>query len=392
MIVNPNQKGKKDPYKIFVRITIAIAAITLISLGVFLACNTWVDASYNNIVDTIYQENITNEQAFNMQLSALRESASQAEVVVDDIAVELETWEKTLDATDWRIEDEGNTGLENTYTTTISNSSLCEGGLMLVNAWHSVPDYFNETGLVSVGSASGWKIPVTDSSIRLFPDAYAALQAMYDAAAAEGMMDYIVREAYRTNERQTELFTARMDALSDKYSGTILTEQAKKTVNYPGTSEYQTGLSFRMGLYNSTDPAVARQDFQTTPQGMWFTDNSWKYGVIFRFPSDDYPTPSWEDKSHKTGVSMHLDLYRYVGKPHSVAMAILGYCLEEYVEFLMDHPHISIYENDVLRYEIVRINVNDQTAYDLPITNMSSSYLASIDNMGAIVMAYSYGF
>ena len=43
-----------------------------------------------------------------------------------------------------------------------------------------------------------------------------------------------------------ELFTARMDALSDKYSGTILTEQAKKTVNYPGTSEYQTGLSFRI--------------------------------------------------------------------------------------------------------------------------------------------------
>jgi len=89
---------------------------------------------------------------------------------------------------------------------------------------------------------------------------------------------------------------------------------------------------------------------------------------------------------------MHLNIYRYVGKPHAVAMKILGYCLEEYVEFLMDHPHISIYENGELRYEIVRINVNSQTAYDLPITNISSSYLASIDNMGAVVMAYTYGF
>ena len=392
MTANPNQKGKRDPYKFFVRITIAIAAIAVLSLVIFLGCNAWVNTEYNNVVDTIYQQNIADEQAFNMQLSAMRESASQTESVPDETVAELQTWEKTLDGTNWRIEDEGAAGLENTYTATISNTTLCEGGLMLVNAWHSVPEYFSEANLVGVGTASGWDIPVTDSSIRLFPEAFNALQAMYDDAAADGMVDYIVREAYRTNERQTELFTARMDALSDKYSGTILTEQAKKTVNYPGTSEYQTGLSFRMGLYNSQDTAVARQNFQETPQGMWFTDNSYKYGIIFRFPSDDYPTASWEDKSYKTGVSMHLDLYRYVGIPHAVAMTVLGYCLEEYIEFLVDHPHISVYENDVLRYEIVRINVNDQAAYDLPITNVSSSYLASVDNMGAIVMAYNYGF
>jgi D-alanyl-D-alanine carboxypeptidase len=145
-------------------------------------------------------------------------------------------------------------------------------------------------------------------------------------------------------------------------------------------------------LYDSEDPAVAKQALQQTPQGIWITDNSWKYGIIFRFPSDDYPTPQWEDKSYKTGVSIHLDLYRYVGKPHAAAMTILGYCLEEYVEFLIEHPHITVYENDVLRYEIVRINVNDQAAYDLPITNISSEYLASIDNLGAVVVAYTYGF
>ena len=392
MTAHLNQNGKKDPYKIFVRITIVIAAIALISLAIFFICNAWVDAEYNRTVDSIYQQNIIDEQAFNMQMSALRESASQTESVIDETVTDLETWESTLDGANWRIEDEGAAGLENTYTVTINNTSLCEGGLMLVNAWHFVPDYFSEDNLISVGNASGWDIPVTDSSIRLFPDAFNALQSIYNDAVAGGLTDYIVREAYRSNERQTELFTARMDALSDKYSGTILTEQAKKTVNYPGTSEYQTGLSFRMRLYNSKDPAVAKQKFQQTEQGKWFTDNCWKYGIIFRFPSDDYPNSSWEDKSYKTGVSMHLDLYRYVGEPHALVMKVMGYCLEEYVEFLTDHPHISIYENDVLRYEIVRINVNEQAAYDLPITNMSSSYWASIDNMGAIVMAYNYGF
>ncbi|HPF87669.1 MAG TPA: D-alanyl-D-alanine carboxypeptidase family protein, partial [Candidatus Limiplasma sp.] len=327
-----------------------------------------------------------------LKMSALRESAAAAETTTVETTEELETWEATIDGTTWRIEDEGSAGLENTYTVTINSSTLCEGGLMLVNAWHSVPDYFSDENLVSIGTASGWAIPVADSSVKIFLDAYTALQSLYDDATAAGMTNYIVREGFRTNEEQTELFTAKMDKLSDTYSGTILTEETKKTVNYPGTSEYQTGLSFRMGLYNSEDPSVAKLEFQETEQGAYFTENCWKYGIIFRFPSDDYPNSSWEDKSYKTGISMHLNIYRYVGQPHALVMKMLGYCLEEYVEFLTDHPHISIYEDGVLKYEIVRINVNEQTAYDLPITNMSSSYYASIDNMGAIVMAYEYGF
>lgn len=387
-----HQKRKKDPYKIFVRITIAIAVVAVVSLAVFLVCNAWVDTEYRGVVKEIHDQNIADEQAFNMELDALRQSNSQTETTGDVTTAELQSWEATLDETNWRIEDEGGAGLENTYTVTINNATLCEGGMMLVNAWHSLPSYFDTANLISVGSASKYTIPVQDSSVIMFPNAFTALEEMYTAATDLGLKEYIVREAFRTNDTQTELFTAQMDKLSGKYSGNILIEETKKTVNYPGTSEYQTGLSFRLGLYNREDPAVAKQKFQETEQGIWITENSWKYGIIFRFPSDNYPTAEWEDKSHKTGVSIHLDLYRYVGKPHAVAMKILGFCLEEYIEFLMVHPHISIYENDVLRYEIVRISVGDLSAYELPITSLSSEYLASIDNMGGIVMAYTYGF
>ena len=392
MTAHSKKKRKTDPYKLFVRITIAIAAVALISLAVFLVCNTWIDSEYNNIVDNIYQQNIADEQAFNMELNALRENDSEVIDTIDETDAELSSWEATLDDTIWRIQDEGSTGLENTYTVTINNTTLCEGGLILVNTWHSLPSYFSASNLVSIGSASGWSIPVTDSAVQIFPDAFTALQALYTDATAAGMTDYIVREGFRSNEDQTELFTAKMDKLSDEYSGTILVEQTKKTVNYPGTSEYQTGLAFRMGLYNKEDPDIAAQAFQETEEGRYFTDNCWKYGIIFRFPSDNFPNEEWEDKSYKTGISMHLNIYRYVGKPHAVAMKVMGYCLEEYIEFLMEHPHITIYENNVLLYEIVRISVNEQNAYDLPITSLSSSYLASIDNMGAVVMAYTYGF
>ncbi|MEG1569677.1 MAG: hypothetical protein RR431_00620, partial [Clostridia bacterium] len=86
-----------------------------------------------------------------------------------------------------------------------------------------------------------------------------------------------------------------------------------------------------------------------------------------------------------------MNLYRYVGKAHAAAMSVLDYCLEEYVEFLIDHPHICIYEDDALKYEIVRIRMTEDTAsFSLPVPNPANDYQASMDNMGGIVMAYSY--
>ena len=392
MTAHSQTKRKKDPYKIFVRITIALAVIAVVSLVIFLVCNKLVDAQYRNIVEDIHQQNIDNEQAFNVELSAMRENNAASIETVDETDTDLQTWSATIDGTNWRIEDEGSAGLENTYTVTISSSTLCEGGLMLVNTWHSLPDYFSGADLLSIGSASGWKIPVQDSTVQVFPDALTALEALYDDATAAGMSYYIVREGFRSNDEQSTYFNNKLDALSDKYSGTILIEEAKKSVAYPGTSEFQTGLSLTMGLYNKEDPTVASQEFGTSEQGLWLLNNSWKYGIIFRFPSADFPNSDWEDKSYATGFTLPLYIFRYVGTPHSVAMKVMGYCLEEYVEFLIDHPHIAIYENDVLRYEIVRISANEQTAYDLPITSLSSEYIASIDNMGGIVMAYTYGF
>ena len=149
----------------------------------------------------------------------------------------------------------------------------------------------------TVGNTSGWKIAVSDGTVRLFPNAYDALSSMIAGAGEDGLADYLVREAYRSNDTQTELFNKQMDKLSSKYSGDILIEQAKKTVNYPGTSEFQTGLSFKMALYNKADPKVAQAKFMETDQGKWFINNCWKYGVVFRFPTQDYPLAGGEDKS-----------------------------------------------------------------------------------------------
>ena len=187
-------------------------------------------------------------------------------------------------------------------------------------------------------------------------------------------------------------FNEKMEKLSSRYSSKRLIAETKKEVNYPGTSDYHTGMSFRMDVYQSGNKDLNNQKFQAeSAQGAWLTENCWRYGIAFRFPSKDFPNPSWEDKSYKTGVSSQLNLYRYVGKAHSAVMKVMDFCLEEYIEFLMDHPHICIYEDDALVYEIVRLKgANEKTSFQLPVPNPAVSYQASLDNMDGIVMAYSY--
>jgi len=395
MRINSNKsihKRKRDPYRLLLRLTVILVIVVAVSAAIFALCNAAVQTDYQAKRAEIEKINIDGEQEFNVRLNELisSQNASIDPATGDLVREDLAYWETTLTERTWRLEDEGYAELENTYITTVDRESLITGGLLLVNPWHSLPADFNDSTLVSVGNTSGWKIAVTDGNVRLFPVAFDALQAMINAAAEDNLSDYIVREAYRSNDTQTELFNKRMEELSSRYSGDILIEQTKRYVNYPGTSEYQSGLSFRMDIYNRENPEVGKQKFQESDQGKWFTNNSWKYGVIFRFPTQDFPTSAWEDKSYKTGVSAQMNLYRYVGKAHATAMRILGYCLEEYLEFLIQHPHICLYEDGALRYEIYRIQAGTSATYDVPVPNPATSYIASLDNLGGLVMAYAY--
>lgn len=395
MRINSNKKihkMKRDPYTLLLRVTVILVAVVVVSAAIFFICNAAVQSDYKAKRAQVDKLNTDGVQDFDAKMNTLRDSHNKT---IDPQTGEVSTadlpfWEIKLDDKTWRLEDQGNADLENTSTVTLDRASLINGGLLLVNAWHPLPADFSDSTLVGVGNSSGWKIAVADNSVRLFPVANEALQNMITDAGAAGLADYIIREAYRSNDTQTELFNKQMDKLSSKYSGDILIEQAKKTVNYPGTSEFQTGLSFKLALYNKTDPKVAQAKFMDTDQGKWFINNCWKYGEVFRFPTIDFPVLGGEDKSYKTGVSAQLNVYRYVGKPHAVAMKIMDYCLEEYVEFLIAHPHICIYEDGALRYEIYRVKAEDAATYDLPVPNPASSYIASLDNLGGVVLAYTY--
>ena len=217
-----------------------------------------------------------------------------------------------------------------------------------------------------------------------------ALKAALDAAKAEGLEHYMVDGGYRTWDEQNTFFQNKMTKLSSKYTGDALIAATKKEVNYPGTSEYNSGLGFDLRLYDKNDPDVATPKYSTTAQGKWMNENCWKYGIVFRFPQAGWPLETSTDKSFKTGVSMHLNLYRYVGKGNAAIMHYMDFTMEEYIEYLEEHPHIALFEDGVLKYEVYRQPVGDAFSFDVQLTRNAPRYQSSLDNMGAVITVFEY--
>ena len=292
----------------------------------------------------------------------------------------------------WDLLDLSQIPLENQTAETRTRADLMTGGMLLVNAWHSRPEDFDESGVVSVAKhyKGDDKIQAKDNNVTLFPVAIEAFHEALLGAKAEGMEHYLVEEGYRTYDTQNTYFQNKVNKLSSKYSGDALIAAAKKEVNYPGTSEYNSGLAFELRLYDRNDPEVGIPKYSTTDQGKWMSENCWKYGIVFRFPQAGWPLETSTDKSFKTGVSKHLALYRYVGKGNAAIMHYMDFTMEEYIEYLEEHPHIALFEDGVLKYEVYRQYVGEEQTFDVQLTRNAPKHSSSLDNMGAVITVFEY--
>ena len=295
----------------------------------------------------------------------------------------------------WDLLDLSNIPLENQTAVARTRADLMMGGMLLVNPWHSRPEDFDESGMTSVAKyyKGDDKIQAKDNNVTLFPTAINALHEALAAAKAEGMEHYLVEGGYRTYDTQKTYFDnkkAKLAAKYPNYSEEALIEATKKEVNYPGTSEYNSGLAFELRLYDRNDPEVSVPKYSTTAQGKWMNENCWKYGLVFRFPQAGWPLETSTDKSFKTGVSMHLNLYRYVGKGNAAIMHYLDFTMEEYIEYLEEHPHIALYVDDWLKYEVYRQPVGEAESINVQLTGNAPSYESSLDNMGAVITVFTY--
>ena len=378
-----SKEKKRDPIKIMLRVTVVLAVVAVASLMLGHA----ISGYRANLLKARQEETVRHNEELQQQYAvalAEHEAASQSGANQAWPAQKLEGWD---------VVDLTNYPLENVYTTTVSRADIMNGGMLLINQWHSQPADYTENGLVRIADYIGWNnlvFGVPGSSTQLQSVAVDALNAAFTDAKAAGLTDFTILDAYRTMEEQQSLFQSAMDQHASRYSGDALIERTKRDVNYPGTSEYQTGLSVRLRIYKNGDDTVNNQLFSQSAQGIWMAENSWKYGLVFRFPLTDYPVPYTTDKSYKTGVSSELNIYRYVGKGNAAVMHTLDLCLEEYIEYLMEHPHIAVFEDGVLRYEIYRQQVGEADTIELQLTGKTATYDSSLDNMGGVITVFSY--
>ena len=372
------KQNRRDPIKVMLILTVCLAVL---AAGCMLLGNA-ISAYRANALSQLQAEvEAINEQRDQEYARALAEFEAESQSGANL------AWppQKTQG---WDVVDLTNYPLENPGQITVNRADVMNNGMLLVNEWHSRPEDFSEEALVSIGSYTGGKLQVANYNLLLFPAAINALQEAVTAAAAEGFENYMVDEAYRSYEEQNALFNKYMEQYASRYSGDALIARTKKDVNYPGTSEFNSGLTFTLRLYKRGDAAVNGTNYVETPEGQWLSENCWKYGLVFRFPKTDYPVKGTADKSYKTGVSVSLRAYRYVGKGNAAVMHTLDLCLEEYIEYLQEHPHIAVFEDGILRYEIVRQYVGDASTFQISITNNASSYVTSLDNMGYAITVF----
>lgn len=375
-----NQK-RRDPIKVMLVWTVCLAVLAAAALLLGNAITSYRSTLLTDMQQKAQEINTQRDQEYAKALAEF-EAATQTGTNLAWPAPKAEGWD-VVDLTTYP--------LENATIVTMNRADIMNNGMLLVNQWHSRPDDFSEEALVSIGNYAKGEIPVANYNLELFPVAIDALKAALAEAKENGHENYMVDEAYRSWETQNALFNKYMEDYSSRYSGDELIERTKRDVNYPGTSEFNSGLAFTMRLYKSGDATVNNSTYVETPAGQWMNENCWKHGLVFRFQKADYPTKGDTDKSYKTGVSATLRCYRYVGKAHAAVMHHLDLCLEEYIEYLQEHPHIAVFENGTLRYEIVRQYVGDDVnPISVTITNKASSYESNLDNMGAVVTVFEY--
>ncbi|WP_298021520.1 D-alanyl-D-alanine carboxypeptidase family protein [uncultured Dysosmobacter sp.] len=189
-----------------------------------------------------------------------------------------------------------------------STASSTDWALLLVNGEHPLPEDFTIPELTQLKNGHA-----IDSR------AYPSLQAMMDAARAEGLQPLIC-SSYRTWDKQTKLFEAKTQFyMNQGYVRTEAEERAAQWVARPGTSEHQMCLA--VDIVDMSYQLLDEAQEETAVQ-KWLMAHCAEYGFILRYPTE---------KSTLTGVNYEPWHYRYVGQEAAQEIMEQGICLEEYL-------------------------------------------------------------
>ncbi len=144
------------------------------------------------------------------------------------------------------------------------------------------------------------------------------LRNMINAMHKDKITGIWVQSAYRSYEKQEELFNRKVTSYKNQGKGQEEAERLAQTlVQRPEMSEHNLALA--------ADFNTVTNEFENTKAFTWLQKNAQDYGFVLRYPKDK------QDITKITYESWH---WRYVGEEHAKVMKEKGYCLEEYIDYL----------------------------------------------------------
>ena len=190
-----------------------------------------------------------------------------------------------------------------------SQKEITDWKLILVNIDNAIPNDYNME-LVDI-----------DEYRKFDSRAIDALKEMIEAERKSGASGIWVQSAYRSIEYQEEVFNKQVqEYINEGKTKEEAEELTLKIINKPGTSEHNLGLA--------VDFNYANNDFEDSTAFTWLKENAEDYGFILRYP---------KEKVDITKVDYEPWHWRYVGIENAKEINKLGYCLEEYIEYLKNN-------------------------------------------------------
>lgn len=198
--------------------------------------------------------------------------------------------------------------------------------LILVNNDYMLPEdfkwnlvYWYDGAKTSVETLA---LPKNKDVIAVDAEAYQSLKDMFQAAKDAGVPLQLV-SAYRSISKQDSLFSSSVNSgIESGLSNNDAIKKANLSRMRPGCSEHNVGLGFDILAKGNF---YLKEDFKNTPEFAWLIENAENYGFILRYP---------ENKTNITKVIYEPWHFRYVGVEHAKKINELGYCLEEYINYL----------------------------------------------------------
>jgi len=233
-------------------------------------------------------------------------------------------------------------------TTPMHISNINDTGyLALINRMHAIET--NTNMLVSVWPT----IPVSFiDGMYLHPTALQAVADMISTSRNADVGSFFVSSGFRCQDTQAVLYN---DGANRAFALP------------PGHSEHHTGLAIDILAIG-----ISQSQMANSREGRWLADNSYRYGLILRYP---------EGVTHITGIEFEPWHFRYVGRPHAYYMRQNNLVLEEYIELIQNTGGFSFEMNGRLYHVLHQIPQEDMINVSVDL-----EFIVSNDNMGGFIL------